>query len=79
MRSTLSGEDWAGWVRYYNAEPFGFSREESRHAAIAVSMWALHGGKDAPAHYRNANHWKHGLVAEIDEEDTEAVMQKLGG
>lgn len=78
MRTRMSGEEYRDWVRYYNTEPFGHPRTESRHADVMTSMWALHGGQSAKAEYRSEKHWTYAPPpspdVEMDPDDEAAMM-----
>ena len=78
----MSGAEFNDWVRYYNAEPFGFARQETRHSDVMMSMWALHGGKEALAENRSAARWQYnaGDGREVDPEaEAQMMIAKLGG
>lgn len=82
MRRRMSGAEYHDWIRYYNTEPFGLPIQDRRHSDLMASMWALHGGKDAPSENRIRSTWQYQPPEnkEIDPEtEAQMMLAKLQG
>lgn len=61
MKASMTHIEYQSWQRYYDVEPFGFPRVETRYAQALALLSALLRGK---SEYCNPHHWRYRRIVE---------------
>jgi hypothetical protein len=71
----MGAGEQADWARYYASEPFGFPREEARHAILASNILAASRNRWKSNNLLKASAWMYKPFVKISDDESLEIMR----